>query len=820
MESNARIRINGQLISIREAVSSGDSRLIQAAIAAGRGEFIRSNNLQYATKTNFVKYLGNTIIATESSVGGAAVRAGIKAQREAAVAGIDGLAYDLSRTTDSVGVGQLFAEIAGQYFRSNTGMSRGEANEAAVKSLIEGFTDTGNVEALEALLDVQQVPNQAGTELRRLYGNLIYDAIDKAEGRQDTLDGRLYEDTLDGLEQQLAQTTDAAERQSLIDGAADELEANGLYRQARELRGQYSELMTDGGHEYNATQLEDAIARGEISDPKAIEKAFNRGLITSDERNRLQGLIKETDFTKDPVVKSVVDTFADSAEAYFLQQVGLKKDQFGNTIDPLTGEEPALSADQARLVVGQIRRDLGNVAALAARQLGTTEPTALNKHLNNTLTAWVKDNLKEGGKYFVGDLRTKDGGIDKLVPEAKARVSRYASGSYLNSRSAFNNNQHLNPVDFSNSVSPAGNVAPSVIQQFRANRGDKLFTTGEVRQVFTEWEAGRVSQLLMATADKLGITPLALLNQQLQAHNFPATAIPQNPDTPTRSTPRVSTPRTINNAVSGATYLIQRHNLPVRGAAWLAGNISQENGAWNGQRAYWTLDDGAGQNGGLVSWNRGRLQAAEKFFGRPLTQVPNNQQLDYLLSEMKTRNPDAYRIFMNPRSAEADLLRASKMYWGYEVAGNRVQYAQQTERALNSSRSRRSRSRTAATPSGNGTQRSIQVGRQLLGMGVKMWQHNNFDLNNGFVAAGGARVGTHSPNSHHYSNQAMDIPASHNSPEVLRRTFAYLKANQQRLGIVELFWDGGGFYRDGKSIGGAGSNAIPNHDTHIHIAFS
>ena len=629
MESGASFRLNGQNISVREAVSSGDSRLINAAIAAGRFEFIRSNNLQYATKASFVKYLANTIAATEGSIGAAAVRQGIKDQRAAAVSGIEGLAYDQARTTDSVGVGQLFTEISGQFFRSNTGMSRGEANEAAVKSLIEGFTDTGNVEALEALLDVQQVPNQSGTELRRLYGNLIYDAIDRAEGRQDTLDGRLYNDTLDNLEEQLSQTTDPTQRQSLIDGAADQLEAAGLHRRARELRGQYSELMTDGGHEFNATQMEDAIIRGEIIDPKAVEKAFNRGLITSDERNRLQGLIKQEDFSKDPVVKSVVDTYADSAELYFLQQVGLKKDQFGNTIDPLTGAKPALSPDQARLVLGQIRRDITAIAAGQAQNVGSNDAATLSTTLNATLSGWVKDNLKtDGGKYFVGDLRTSTNGIGQLNAAAVSRVKGYIQPQHLSGKSSIASNQNLKPVDFSNSVSPAGNVAPSVIQQFRANRGDKVFTTGEVKQLFTSWEAGQVSPLLADTADRLGLTPLALLNQQLQAHGFPATAIPQGFDTPSRSTPRA-----VSNSATGATYLIQRHNLPVRGAAWLSGNIQQES-TWNGQRPAW--DDGGALSGGLVSWRAGRREAAERFFGRSLTQVSNNEQLDFMMNEMRT----------------------------------------------------------------------------------------------------------------------------------------------------------------------------------------
>jgi hypothetical protein len=99
-----------------------------------------------------------------------------------------------------------------------------------------------------------------------------------------------------------------------------------------------------------------------------------------------------------------------------------------------------------------------------------------------------------------------------------------------------------------------------------------------------------------------------------------------------------------------------------------------------------------------------------------------------------------------------------------------------------------------------------------------MWQNSAFDLDRGHVGSGG-RVGSHSPNSYHYSNQALDIPLSHNSTQKLSETFAYLQRNMRRLGIVELFYDAGGYYRDGKQIGRPGSNTIPGHTGHIHVAF-
>lgn len=115
-------------------------------------------------------------------------------------------------------------------------------------------------------------------------------------------------------------------------------------------------------------------------------------------------------------------------------------------------------------------------------------------------------------------------------------------------------------------------------------------------------------------------------------------------------------------------------------------------------------------------------------------------------------------------------------------------------------------------------QRTVRVGQMLLNMGVKPWQHPNFDIDKGYVEKGG-RIGRHAEGSQHYANSALDLPLSHNSVTELDKTFDYLKTNAAALGITELFWDRKGYYQNGKMIGGPRSNAIPNHDTHLHVAF-
>jgi murein DD-endopeptidase MepM/ murein hydrolase activator NlpD len=127
------------------------------------------------------------------------------------------------------------------------------------------------------------------------------------------------------------------------------------------------------------------------------------------------------------------------------------------------------------------------------------------------------------------------------------------------------------------------------------------------------------------------------------------------------------------NLVSGARAIMNA-GFPAKGAAYLAGNIQQESG-WRGQRDPWVLNDGAGTNKGLVSWNQGRITNAEKFLGKPLNKASNSDQIRWIKQEMQKSYPDAYKIFMNPNASDADLQKASYIYLGYGEVGSRFAYA-------------------------------------------------------------------------------------------------------------------------------------------------
>ncbi len=87
------------------------------------------------------------------------------------------------------------------------------------------------------------------------------------------------------------------------------------------------------------------------------------------------------------------------------------------------------------------------------------------------------------------------------------------------------------------------------------------------------------------------------------------------------------------------------------------------------------------------------------------------------------------------------------------------------------------------------------------GVSFKPWQHSQFNIDSGYVEAGGQRVMQRSYNSRHHHDEALDYPLSHNSAANLDKLYAYLNANKEKLGIAELLWRSAG------------------HHDHLHVGF-
>ena len=124
---------------------------------------------------------------------------------------------------------------------------------------------------------------------------------------------------------------------------------------------------------------------------------------------------------------------------------------------------------------------------------------------------------------------------------------------------------------------------------------------------------------------------------------------------------------------------LQSLGMPARGAAYMSSAIKHESN-WHGTRQWGEVaGDGTNRNGGLLSWaswegNSARLGNIERYFGgRNIAQISEQEQLQFLMHELKTSYPQQYAVFMNPNASSADLQWATWNYirWDKQYTGNR-----------------------------------------------------------------------------------------------------------------------------------------------------
>ena len=119
--------------------------------------------------------------------------------------------------------------------------------------------------------------------------------------------------------------------------------------------------------------------------------------------------------------------------------------------------------------------------------------------------------------------------------------------------------------------------------------------------------------------------------------------------------------------------------MPLRGAAYMSSAIKHESN-WHGTRQWGEVaGDGTNRNGGLLSWaswagNSARLGNIERYFGgRNIAQISEQEQLQFLMHELKTSYPRQYDVFMDPGASKDDLRWATWEYikWDKRYTGNR-----------------------------------------------------------------------------------------------------------------------------------------------------
>ena len=518
-ESGRKITINGQETTVGAAIQSGDPASIQVALNAAPAAFLRESGLygsgSPAARAEIVNGLSSTIWGTLGNTQKSLLGNAAKAVREQNQSQATGQAFS-SATAGAISPGQVFREGADFMFRSNTGLSRTESNEKVVDAMLSGYIASGDLDAIEEMNMIQQVPGQRGTELGLVYGEKISEALLKAKQRERQNDSFELEAAKEAMYADLKGVNDPGERTKIMERYASDLDATGQYEAAYELRGTVKNNMTSGAQAVNAALIEAKIPYGKVTSEQ-IQQALDEGSITQADATSLMKELAPVDMTKNNSFKDVFKPEFDGAELEFMQAVGVKKDSTGNY---LPGESGVISAGAAKAIAGRMRIDMERAVSLGVARSGASTPGDIVNKTTELSKEWIKLNLHtEGGKYYLGGDTLDTEGRKQL----KERFKELNTTEGLNSAYAIPLSYLKNSTaeDYSDSYYLGNPVPAELKQNYNGARGDKLVSKVRAEYLGEQLQSGKIPQSLIDTANGLGVAPRKLIEQQLNAHGLP-----------------------------------------------------------------------------------------------------------------------------------------------------------------------------------------------------------------------------------------------------------------------------------------------------------
>ena len=108
----------------------------------------------------------------------------------------------------------------------------------------------------------------------------------------------------------------------------------------------------------------------------------------------------------------------------------------------------------------------------------------------------------------------------------------------------------------------------------------------------------------------------------------------------------------------------------------------------------------------------------------------------------------------------------------------------------------------AKTKPTKGYQAAVALGKFLNSQGVAVWQHPDFNIEQGYTGSGQEAVMQRSAKSFHNFGEALDIPILGQGEKGLDKIAAMLKTNKKKYGINEIKW-----------------KTDADHMDHIHVSF-
>ena len=593
--------------------------------------------------------LAETLIKNTSTIANQLVTAAIKADQTANLSKLNSTIY--SAVASDMPAEQVW-KIASEGFANgnvgHTGFSAA-SNEQAMKAIIASAVEDGDVALIEGLKNTPKLADQPnGPTLGDEYAHLLGPAETQAQEKRNA--AIRAEKTEIGLQAEQA-------IQNYYDNPSGEAKAQLIESlqampQTKTVRTALSNLTQKGFNNDPGLEAELAAAqaRGEYIPQKILEDALDAGRIRPEVYQELA--------KSQPDLKN-----RSKADAFTKDKVNLLKSALLNNYlnekgEPFGAAAQVANMSKATRVVFENRVSLLQTElakALVAEARSAKGDIFSDQATLNRLSSDIQAELLKRPEFTLTD-DAENGIVFKADPGS------YSTPGFKQITIAPGEQNFLG-LSFREVIN---NVPISEI-----NADDDLIVNTALLQMDAQAiiDDKPVSSFTSNWARHLGMSERTFIDAQLARNGKPPIALLEQ-GTTTGFEPKAAKPGADLNATTGFRHL-QSMGFPTRGAAYITSAISHES-SWNGMREWGQVaGDGTNRNGGLISWaswhnNPARLGAIEKYFGRPISDISETDQLSYMKHEMKNRYKKAYRIFTTPDASSWDLQWAVSNYWGFD----------------------------------------------------------------------------------------------------------------------------------------------------------
>lgn len=637
--ANHAVFLQEALRSVPESAQPKTAADAQVLLRELNRQFLRAAGLQGASRSQMLR-VARTMQANTQNALSNIVTSAIKTEQTSNLEEAKGYVSGLVEAGGSPV--EIWGKAAERYAFGNVGYTgySSASNLAALENVLQEAAESGNTTLINDLRSVPQVPGQKGTELGKKYDH-IFDKYEKQSRQGAIANYNLREQELavqtkesiryyyDNPSPENRQKAIATLRSIGTEDAlkeAERLAANGL-----------------GYDPQKKFELLELRQQGVEIDQTQLKALLDAGTISADEYKMFSQSAPETQAAKQ--VDEYIKDVSAGLKASMLGTAG-PQDLTPDVRAQVNIRHQALVDDLRRLVMAEVRSNPS--IAQDTAELSRIIESKTQYLLQQPQYKLTKD--PGSGYYFPGDIK------------ADPRLARITVAPGVQDFSKLKPEDVFGKLNF-----PKSEMDPTK---------DRFLTVTELKDDVKRALAGQtISNRSRLWAKKLGLSSTAFLEAQLGVNGLPSLRSLRQQEAG-GAAPNL---KDIPNARVGLQVL-QQMGFPKLGAAYLAGNIQQES-AWNGLRQWGQVaGDGTNRNGGLISWaswsnDSARLGAIERHYGKNIAQISESDQLNYMVLEMKRRNPSAYRTFMNPNASEAELRKASYQYWGYGHEGARFTYA-------------------------------------------------------------------------------------------------------------------------------------------------